>query len=112
METGIFDIPAPLLNWIDLALEHVLPDAARLVLWAIFAGAASMGLYWFLSPQGKLEQAKRDVAEARRALAAYDGTFDGIWPVMGRSLSTSFRRLGLALGPAVAGQRPLRLKCW
>ena len=107
METGIFDIPAPLLTWIDLALGHVLPDAARLVLWAVFAGAASMGLYWLLSPQGKLEQAKRDVAAARRALAAYDGAFGGIWPVMGRSLSTSFRHLGLALGPALAGSVPV-----
>jgi hypothetical protein len=107
METGIFDIPAPLLTWADLALGHVLPVSARLVLWAVLAGATSMALYWLVSPQAKLEQAKQDVAAARRALAAYDGAFEGIWPVMGRSLSTSFRHLGLALGPALLGSLPV-----
>lgn len=107
METGIFDIPAPLLTWADVALGQVLPDAARLVLWAVLAGAASMGLYWLVSPQQKLESARKDTARARQALAAYDGAFDGIWPVMGRSLSTSFRHLGLALGPALVGSLPV-----
>ena len=107
METGIFDIPAPLLTWADLALGHVLPVSVRLVLWAVLAGAASMVLYWLVSPQAKLQQAKQDVAAARRALAAYDGAFEGIWPVMGRSLSTSFRHLGLAFGPALLGSLPV-----
>jgi hypothetical protein len=107
METGIFDIPAPLLTWADVALGHVLPDRARLVLWAVLAGTASMALYWLVSPQRKLESARRATAEARQALAAYDGAFDGIWPIMGRSLSTSFRHLGLALGPALVGSLPV-----
>jgi hypothetical protein len=107
METGILDIPAPLLTWADLALEHVLPDTARLILWAVFAGTASMGLYWLASPQGKLELARRDTAEARQALAAYDGAFEDIWPIIVRSLSTSFRHLGLALGPALVGSLPV-----
>ncbi len=107
METGIFDIPAPLLTWADATLAHMLPEHARLVLWAVLAGAASMGLYWLASPQGKLQQAKLDVAEARKALAAYDGPLKGVWPVMGRSLSTSFRHLGLALGPAIVGSLPV-----
>ena len=107
METGIFDIPGPLLTWADLALAQVFPDTARLVFWAVLAGTASMGLYWFASPQRKLEQAKGDVAQARQALAAYDGAFVGVWPVMGRSLSTSFRHLGLALGPALVGSLPV-----
>jgi len=107
METGIFDIPAPLLSWADTALGQALPDGARLALWAALAGAASMGLYWLTSPQQKLEEARREAARARRTLAAYDGAFDGLWPLMGRSLSTSFRHLGLALGPAILGSLPV-----
>ena len=107
METGIFDIPAPLLTWVDLALGVLLPDSVRLIVWGIVAGAASMGLYWLTSPQQKLEQAKQDAAAARQALAAYDGEFEGIWPIMGRSLSTSFRHLGLAVGPALLGSLPV-----
>ncbi len=107
METGIFDIPAPLLSSADLALAHLLTDWARLVLWGVIAGALSMALYWLASPQRKLETARRDAAEARQALAAYDGAFTGIWALMGRSLSTSLRNLGLALGPALVGSLPV-----
>ncbi|UCH73190.1 MAG: hypothetical protein JSU82_12605 [Rhodospirillales bacterium] len=113
MEIGIFDFPAPLLSWADRALDPALPDGARLVLWAVLAGATSMGLYWLSSPQGKLNTAKRDATAARRALADYDGDFDGLWPLMGRSLATSFRHLGLALGPALLGSLPvLMLMGW
>jgi hypothetical protein len=107
METGLFDIPAPLLTWADMALGHALPDGVRLALWAALAGAASMGLYWLTSPQRKLETARNDAAQARRTLAAYDGAFEGLWPIVGRSLSASFRHLGLALGPAMLGSLPV-----
>lgn len=107
METGLFDLPAPLLTWADRALAPTVPDGVRLVLWAVLAGAASMGFYWLLSPQAKLQRARQQVAEARQALATYDGDFRGLWPVMRRSLSTSFRHFGLALGPALLGSVPV-----
>lgn len=107
MESGIFDIPAPLLTWADLALGHALPDGARLAFWAVLAGAASMGLYWLASPQQKLELVRQNATRARRAMAAYDGAFAGLWPIMGRSLSASLRHLGLTLGPAVLGSLPV-----
>lgn len=107
METGFFDIPGPLFTWVDALLGNLFPDTVRLILWAIAAGAGSMGLYWLTSPQEKLGQAKVAATEARREMAAYDGDFDGIWPLMRRSLSTSFRHLGLALGPALLGSLPV-----
>ena len=107
METGLLDIPAPLLDLVDDALAGVLPDTFRLILWGLVAGAGSMGLYWLTSPQKKLEQAKQDSFAARNALAAYEGDFDGIFPLMTRSLSTSFRHLGLAIGPALLGSLPV-----
>ena len=107
METGIFDIPAPLLGLLDAALAGFLPDTVRLIFWGVAAGAGSMGLYWLTSPQQKLEQAKTDSIAARIALSAYDGDFDGVFPLMLRSLSTSFRHFGLALGPALLGSLPV-----
>ena len=107
METGIFDIPAPLFGSIDAALAGFLPDSVRLIFWGIAAGAGSMGLYWLTSPQKKLEQAKIDSVAARKALSAYEGDFDGIFPLMVRSLSTSIRHFGLALGPALLGALPV-----
>ena len=107
METGIFDIPAPLLALIDTALAGFLPDTVRLIIWGIAAGAGSMGLYWLTSPQKKLEQAKQDANAARQAMSSYDGDFDGIFPLMVRSLSTSMRHFSLALGPALLGSLPV-----
>ena len=113
METGIFDIPAPLFELIDAALAGFLPDTIRLILWGIAAGAGSMGLYWLTSPQKKLKQAKQDANAARQAMSSYDGDFDGIFPLMVRSLSTSMRHFGLALGPALLGSLPvLFLMVW
>jgi hypothetical protein len=107
METGIFDIPAPLFGLIDAVLAGVLPDTVRLVFWGVAAGAGSMGLYWLTSPQKKLEQAKQNAIAARQALSSYDGDFDGIFPLMVRSLSSSGRHFGLALGPALLGSLPV-----
>jgi hypothetical protein len=107
METGIFDIPAPLFGLIDAALAGFLPETIRLIIWGLAAGAGSMGLYWLTSSQKKLEHAKQDSLAARKALAAYDGDFDGVFPLMTRSLSTSFRHFGLALGPALLGSLPV-----
>jgi len=113
METGIFDLPAPLFSLIDAVLAGFLPDTLRLVLWGIAAGAGSMGLYWLTSPQKKLKQAKQDANAARQAMSSYDGNFDGIFPLMVRSLSTSMRHFGLALGPALLGSLPvLFLMVW
>ena len=107
METGIFDLPAPLFELIDAALAGFLQDTLRLVIWGIAAGAGSMGLYWLTSPQKKLEQAKQDANAARKAMSSYDGDLDGIFPLMARSLSTSVRHFGLALGPALLGSLPV-----
>lgn len=107
METGLLDIPGPLLSAIDAVLAGFLPETARIVAWGIAAGAASMGLYWLVSPQSKIEQARLDSVAARRAMAAYEGDFDGIFPLVLRSLSTSFRHFGLALGPALLGSLPV-----
>lgn len=107
METGLFDIAAPLLELVDAGLAGIFGDTARIIVWAIAAGAASMGLYWLTSPQRKIEQAKSDSIEARKALSSYDGDFDGILPLAARSLTTSFRHFGLALGPALLGSLPV-----
>jgi hypothetical protein len=107
METGLFDIAAPLFELIDEAFAGILGDTARIILWGIAAGAASMGIYRLTSPQKKIEQAKSDSVAARKALSSYDGDFDGILPLAGRSLATSLRHFGLALGPALLGSLPV-----
>jgi len=104
---GLFDLPAPLLSWVDAAVAPILPPTARLVTWGILASALSMGLYWLLSAQEDLARVKIEAAAARRDLAAYDGDFDGVLPRARRMLALSLRNIFLAGVPAVIASLPL-----
>jgi len=104
---GLFDLPAPMLSWMDSAVAPILPPTARLVAWGIVASALSMGLYWLLSAQEELARVKIEAAAARRDLAAYDGDFDGVLPRARRMLALSFRNIFLAGVPAVIASLPL-----
>jgi hypothetical protein len=104
---GLFDLPAPLLSWMDAALAPMFPPTARLMVWGAVASVLSMGLYWWLSAQEALARVKADAAAARRDLAAYDGDFDGVPPRVRRMLTLSFRHIFLAGAPAVAASLPL-----
>ena len=41
---GLFDLPGPLLSWLDSGLGLVAPPTLRLILWGLLGGAASMAL--------------------------------------------------------------------
>lgn len=51
--TGVFEILNPILALVDGALGWT-SATIRLLLWGALAGAASMGLYWRVSPQARL----------------------------------------------------------
>jgi hypothetical protein len=104
---GLFDLPAPLLTWLDAALAPLLPPSARLAAWGIAGSALSMGLYWLLSAQEALARVKTESAAARRDLASYDGDFAGVLPRARRMLALSFRHIFLAGAPAVVASLPL-----
>lgn len=110
---GLFDLPAPVFTGLDGLLGAALPPAARLVLWAVLGGVLSMALYKLLSPQAAIARVKKDALEARVALNAYDGEFEGAWPLMRRMLGLSFKQLGIVIGPAVLASLPiLSLLAW
>ena len=79
---GLFDLPGPLLSWIDSGLGLVVPPTLRLILWGLLGGAASMALYWLLSAQRAIAAAKADAGDARRALDAFEGEFADAWPLI------------------------------
>lgn len=109
---GFFDLPAPLFRLLDMPLAP-LPPALRLVVWALVASVLSMWLYKILSPQKKLVETEAAALAARRELNAYDGEFDGAWPLISRVFRTAGKRLWLALPPAVAASLPvLALLVW
>lgn len=110
---GIFDLPAPLFTWADQVMSGFASPTLRLVVWGLVAAVLSMGLYWLLSPQGKLNDVKVRALAARRDLNAFDGEFADAWPMMRRMLGLSFKQLGMTTMPAVLASIPvLALIVW
>lgn len=110
---GIFDLPAPLFAWIDQVISGVASPTLRLVFWGLVAAALSMGLYWLLSPQGKLNDVKIRALEARQKLNAFDGEFADAWPMMRSMLGLSLKQLGMTTMPAILASIPvLALIVW
>jgi hypothetical protein len=103
---GLFDLPGPLLSWLDSGLGLVAPPTLRLILWGLLGGAASMALYWLLSPQRTIAAAKAEAAEARRSLDAYEGEFADAWPLIRRVLGQALRQFRLVLWPALVASLP------
>ncbi len=110
---GVFDLPAPLLSWLDAWLGQVAPPTLRLIFWGLLAAILSMALYWLISPQQQLATIKHRALEARQALNAHDGEFAEAWPLMRRMLGLSMRQLGMTTWPALVASLPvLALICW
>ena len=103
---GLFDLPGPLLSWLDSGLGLVAPPTLRLILWGLLGGAASMALYWLLSPQRASAAATADAGAAPRALDAYDGEFADAWPLIRRVLGQALHQLRLVLWPALVASLP------
>jgi hypothetical protein len=103
---GIFDLPAPLLSWLDANLGAIAPPTLRLALWGVIGGVVSMALYWLLSPQRAIADAKESAVLARRELDAYDGEFADAWPLISTMLRAALRQLRLVLWPALLASAP------
>ncbi|MGD8710715.1 MAG: hypothetical protein PVF40_10020 [Ectothiorhodospiraceae bacterium] len=104
---AILDFPAPLLTWFDVHAAAAVPATLRLVIWGAIGALVSMGLYVLLSPQGRIAQGKRELAEARQRLDAYDGDFAGGWPLIKAMLGVALRQVGRVSLPAIVASLPL-----
>lgn len=103
---GILDIPAPLLGWLDASAD-ALPPALRLAAWGGVCAITSMSVYWLLSPQARIKRARHSAECARVMLARYEGEFNGLLRLAGRSLAASLRQLCLVAAPALLASVPL-----
>ncbi|MEO1903657.1 MAG: hypothetical protein ABGX87_18045 [Alcanivorax sp.] len=104
---ALFDLPAPLFATLDAGLATVLPAVARLAVWAALAGVGTLFLYKWLSPQGRIGEAKRAAREARRVLNGFDGEFGDAGPLIRDQFVTAFRHLGLVVIPTLISVLPL-----
>lgn len=106
---GVFDPFVAVIETLDAGIGGVVPPLGRLIIWAVIGSGVSMGLYRFLSNQEKIARLKAQLAETRRAIAAYEGEFDGIRPLLAHSIGLSLRQLAAMLVPAVIASLPLLL---
>jgi hypothetical protein len=104
---GMFDLPAPLFRLADGLVGPMLPAWASLTLWGLLAGVVSVGMYLAVSPQQRLKRIKGEARDARDAIVAYDGDFDGLLPLVRRSLGLSLRQVALTSGPAILAALPV-----
>lgn len=113
MTPGLFDLPAPLLQWIDERITSVLPAPFSIALWAVLGGIVCLELYRVISPQERITQIKRDARTAQQELAAYDGEMEGAWPLMKSMLGLSLKRVGIVIpGTLLAAYPVIALLVW
>jgi hypothetical protein len=98
---GLFDLPAPLFDIVDGIIAAVLPAVLRLVLWGVLAGWVSMLVYRFTSNQERIAALKTRQQIQQKQIAAFDGEFAELLPLIRQTLALGFRQMGLVLGPAL-----------
>jgi hypothetical protein len=104
---GVFDVAAPLFDWIDGLAAQVLSSWLRLALWGMLAGAVSMLLYRWLSPQEQIRRGKGELRQAQQQLNAFDGEFADAWPLMRKMLRSALSQVAVVGWPALVASLPL-----
>lgn len=97
----------PAFAFVDRALASFLGPVPRLVAWGLLMSLLLMFLYRLISPQQKLALIKQEAATVRRQVAAFDGEFDALTPLISRSLRLSLRQIAWILFPALLASLPL-----
>lgn len=102
-----------ILDAIDSACGHLLAAAARVGLYGLVVGVVAMLIYWWLSPQKKLGELKRQISESQRALRVYDGTdVREILRLSRQTIAPAFKQLAFVLGPTIVAAIPVVYVIW
>jgi len=104
---ALFDVVAPLFDWVDGLAALGLPSWMRLTLWGALAAIASMLSYRWLSPQDRIRRGKNQLRQAQHRLNSFDGELAGAWPLMREMLGAAFRQVARVGGPAIVASLPL-----
>ena len=107
MTLGLFDLPAPLLHWVDEQITRIIPAPVAIALWAVLGGIVCLELYRIVSPQERISRIKRDAKAAQEELAAYDGEMEGAWPLMKSMLGLSLKRVGIVIPATLLAAYPV-----
>ena len=97
------------LGAVDGWIAHILPLAIRLLVWGALAGALSLLLYAWLSPQAKLSNFKTRLRELRGELTNSELEFAEFLKLSKENMRTALVYLALVLGPALVSVLPVLL---
>jgi hypothetical protein len=107
MTLGLFDLPAPLLQWIDGRVTSVIPASVSIAMWAALGAVVCLELYRVTSPQKRITRIKADAKAAQKELSSYDGEMEGAWPLMKTMLSLSLKRVGIVIPATLLAAYPV-----
>lgn len=107
MTLGLFDLPAPLLGWIDDRLTSVIPASVSIAVWAALGAVVCLELYRVTSPQKRITRIKAEAKAAQKELSSYDGEMEGAWPLMKSMLSLSLKRVGIVIPATLLAAYPV-----
>lgn len=108
MSLGLFDLPAPLLDTLDGALDRIgVPALLRVVTYAAATAWTGMALYRRLSDQRRLAEVGAKVALSQQALARHEGDFAMLRVLILANLRATSHHLALTLRPALIASLPL-----
>jgi hypothetical protein len=107
MSLGLFDLPAPLLQWIDDRLSPLVPAPVAIGIWALIGAVLCLELYRVVSPQRRIGEIKEQVKIAQEDLAKYDGEFEGAWPLMKNMLGLSLKRVAIVFPATLVAAYPV-----
>ena len=80
-----------------------------LLIEAAVAGAASMVLYRWCSPQQKMQAIKQALADVQQRMSSYQGEFSGLWVLIQENLRLAGKQVAYSLGPSLLAGIPVIL---
>lgn len=104
---GLFDLTSPLLTAVDQLLAAFIPVFPRLLIWGFITALITMWLFRKLSRQEAIRALKAKVKNNQAKMAAFEGEFGELLPLIGATLKLAFRQLDLSLGPALLSSIPV-----
>ena len=106
-DPSLFGLALPAFAAIDRLMAGAMGPLPRLIAWGCLMAAVTMILYRLISPQRRIQALKAEASAARRDIAAFDGEFDQLTPLIRRSLAASLRQVATILWPALLASLPL-----
>jgi hypothetical protein len=104
---SILGLALPAFAAVDRFMSAYLEPLPRLVAWGCLMASLVMLLYRLISPQQKIARIRLEAAATRKQMAAFDGDFGDLAPIVRNSLKLSLMQIAWIFFPALIASLPL-----